>query len=240
MDASLIARLILAHLLGDFVFQPNHWVSHRNLFHFKSKYLYLHAALQGGMAWLATLHLEYWWVGLGIGLGHLVFDGTKAFFKKQNLIWFLVDQLLHMVVIIVMVGWSTRGRMLDMVRKLLVQPQVCSVLAVYLMVITLYSKLIALATQPWRTQIPEDREPLIAAGRWIGIIERVLILTFILINQFSAIGFLLAAKSVFRFGDLRESRDKSHTEYVMIGTLLSFSITIITGLALKLLLAKLL
>ena len=57
------------------------------------------------------------------------------------------------------------------------------------------------------------------------------VFTFILLNQLPAIGFLLAAKSVFRFGDLRQSDDKKLTEYVMLGTLSSFAITIAVGLA---------
>lgn len=39
-----------------------------------------------------------------------------------------------------------------------------------------------------------------------------------------AVGFLLAAKSVFRFGDLRDDQDRKRTEYVLIGTLLSFGL----------------
>ena len=46
-------------------------------------------------------------------------------------------------------------------------------------------------------------------------------------NYWEGIGFLLAAKSVFRFGDLNNSKDRNLTEYVLIGTLLSFGIAII-------------
>jgi hypothetical protein len=42
---------------------------------------------------------------------------------------------------------------------------------------------------------------------------------------------LIAAKSVFRFGDLKESKDRKLTEYILIGTLLSFAMAIITALA---------
>jgi hypothetical protein len=44
------------------------------------------------------------------------------------------------------------------------------------------------------------------------------------------IGFLLAAKSVFRFGDLTRAKNRKLTEYILIGTLLSFLIAIATGL----------
>ncbi|MFO7902720.1 MAG: hypothetical protein R6U98_08675, partial [Pirellulaceae bacterium] len=43
-------------------------------------------------------------------------------------------------------------------------------------------------------------EGLFRAGLWIGRLERVLILTFFLLQRFEAIGFLIAAKSIFRFG----------------------------------------
>ncbi len=62
------------------------------------------------------------------------------------------------------------------------------------------------------------------------MLERLLVFSFILLNQWEAIGFLLAAKSVFRFGDLTNAKDRQLTEYILIGTLLSFGIAIIISL----------
>jgi len=70
------------------------------------------------------------------------------------------------------------------------------------------------------------------AGQWIGYIERILTLTFVFVGSFEGIGFLLAAKSVFRFGELNKAKEIRTTEYVLIGTLASFSIAILTGIAL--------
>jgi hypothetical protein len=67
------------------------------------------------------------------------------------------------------------------------------------------------------------------AGELIGILERMLIVLFILLDKWEGVGVLLAAKSVFRFGDLKEARDMKLTEYVLIGTLLSFGTAIVTG-----------
>ena len=64
---------------------------------------------------------------------------------------------------------------------------------------------------------------------YIGILERLFVFSFILTGHFEAIGFLLAAKSIFRFGDLKEAKDRKLTEYVLIGTLLSFGIALLTG-----------
>lgn len=55
-------------------------------------------------------------------------------------------------------------------------------------------------------------------GRIIGLLERIFIFVFVLLDQFAAIGFILAAKGVTRFKDF-ESR--TFAEYVLIGTLLS-------------------
>lgn len=68
------------------------------------------------------------------------------------------------------------------------------------------------------------------AGTYIGMLERLLIWLFILVGRWEGVGFLLAAKSVFRFGDLKESNDRKLTEYILIGTLLSFTWAILIGL----------
>ena len=51
------------------------------------------------------------------------------------------------------------------------------------------------------------------AGKWIGYLERILILTFIFTGNIEGVGFLLAAKSVFRFGELNREKDIKNTEY---------------------------
>jgi len=68
------------------------------------------------------------------------------------------------------------------------------------------------------------------AGKYIGILERLFVLAFIVSGHWEGIGFLIAAKSVFRFGDIKEYEGLKLTEYFMIGTLLSFGIAIFTGL----------
>ena len=81
----------------------------------------------------------------------------------------------------------------------------------------------------------EDKEEdsLIMAGSMIGMLERLFVFCFIIFGQFQAVGFLLAAKSVFRFVDLKESKDRKLTEYILIGTLISFGIAIIIGVVVQ-------
>ena len=51
-------------------------------------------------------------------------------------------------------------------------------------------------------------------GQYIGQLERTLIFLFVLIGQPTGVGFLVAAKSVFRFGDLKEHEDRMEAEYI--------------------------
>ena len=78
--------------------------------------------------------------------------------------------------------------------------------------------------------VGQDSASLQSAGKYIGFFERLLVFIFIIINQWAAVGFLLAAKSIFRFGDLKEAKDRKLTEYVLIGTLLSFGTAIFMAL----------
>ncbi len=75
-----------------------------------------------------------------------------------------------------------------------------------------------------------NEESLNNAGKYIGMLERILVFTFVVTGNWEGIGFLLAAKSVFRFGDLKESKDRKLTEYILIGTLLSFGMAIVVGM----------
>jgi hypothetical protein len=79
-------------------------------------------------------------------------------------------------------------------------------------------------------QIALDHKSLPNAGKYIGIIERIFVLIFIVMEHWEGIGLLIAAKSVFRFNDLKESNSRKLTEYILIGTLLSFGFAILTGI----------
>jgi hypothetical protein len=91
--------------------------------------------------------------------------------------------------------------------------------------------LIGQLTRQWRDKLPEA-ENLANAGKWIGIIERIIILVFVLYSQYSAIGLLIAAKGIIRFNE--KDRPEIKTEYLVIGTLMSIGLAVVTGLVIKL------
>lgn len=65
------------------------------------------------------------------------------------------------------------------------------------------------------------------AGATIGVLERILTLTLVLIGQYAAIALVLTAKSVTRFEALK---DRSFAEYYLIGTFSSMLFAILVGI----------
>lgn len=244
-DLSLLLGLVLVHLLGDFALQPSRWVEARYVHKVRSAQLYLHAALHGALA-LAVLSAATLTQATGaswnmvlsgaaaIAVSHAVIDLGKAYLSPMRLRWFMLDQLLHLLVLIgVWLTWLGHWEPLVAFWQWLFTPRVLGTAVAYVLVTRPLSIVIALVIQRWSAQI-DNPGTLIAAGARIGMAERVLVLTLVLLDQLTAIGFLLAAKSVLRFGELRGAQDRKLTEYVLMGTLLSVSTAMVLGLLIRL------
>ncbi|MEP6583611.1 MAG: DUF3307 domain-containing protein [Ginsengibacter sp.] len=223
-------KLLLAHLLTDFVLQPRSWVINRNEKHFASNKLYLHGTITALTAWI-LIGWQYWLVGLIILITHTLIDGWKSY-QKQNSTYFLIDQLFHIIVI--GVCWYFTFFHWENVQQLWIRVSNDShfwlILTACVFLTSPSGILIGQLTKNWRDKIP-DSENLANAGKWIGIVERIIILIFVMQSQYSAIGLLIAAKGIIRFNE--KDRQEIKTEYLVIGTLLSIGIAIVTGLIIK-------
>jgi hypothetical protein len=228
----VLLKLLLAHLLGDFFLQPSAWVSEKEKKKLKSAKLYFHIGVHIALIFLVFFSLEVWKLALLIGLFHGIIDSIKLVFQneKTRRVWFLVDQFLHLTIIMACWYYYTRPP-IDF--AFLHWPKFWLFLLGALFLTTPAAMFIKIIITKW---IPQEKgslnitESLQDAGKFIGILERLLIYLFICTSHFEAVGFLLAAKSIFRFGDLREAHDLKLTEYVLIGTLLSFGIALIVAL----------
>lgn len=74
-----------------------------------------------------------------------------------------------------------------------------------------------------------DDEGLTDGGRFIGYLERALILILVLAGQAGGVGFLIAAKSILRFGEIKDSSQRKMSEYIIIGTFMSFGWALLVG-----------
>lgn len=226
-------KLFLAHLLGDFMLQPNKWVAHKFKNKHKSVYLYIHSILHGLLAWLFVFQIDFWPHALIIATTHFFIDLIKLSFQndKQQKAWFFIDQILH-IIVLGLVSWAYLGFVRIGIPS--IPAQLWLILIAIVFLTNPSSIIIKMLISTWTPIVGVNDDSLQNAGKYIGILERLLIFTFIVTQHWEGIGFLIAAKSIFRFGDLQESKDRKMTEYILIGTLLSFSLAITAGLALSL------
>lgn len=226
----LLTKLLLAHLIGDFVLQPDAWVRDKELKKHRSPKLYIHALLHGVLAWILVFKISFWLPVIIIVVTHFLIDLTKIRLQnaQNRTSWFVIDQTLHLTVSTAI--WIVYGSP-DLSIASLQYENILIVLTAALFLTSPTSALIKTTIAHWTPDtLYTVSSSLPDAGKFIGYLERLMVFTFILHNHWEAVGFLLAAKSVFRFGDLKESHDRKLTEYVLIGTLLSFGIAIATAL----------
>lgn len=233
---TVLVWLILAHIIADFYLQPTSWVQARQARGLKAGALYWHTLVHAGAAAVAlcisaALGQVSWsfnlvWVVLIISLGNWLIDAVKMRFtaNARNL---LIDQLAHVIVIVGAWAWLTGLWPFVHIWTLgfLLQRDHLIILAAYLLLAKPVSIFTAsvLSRQAQALAQHNQASGLIEAGRMIGYVERWLILSFVLTGQFIGIGFLLAAKSIFRFGDLSQAHERRLTEYMLLGTLVSFA-----------------
>lgn len=232
----LFIKLLLAHLLGDFIWQPNSWVAHKEIKKHKSIYLYVHILLHGVLAAILAGEISFIPYAFLIAITHGIVDLIKLNFQKDTTkrTWFVVDQIAHVLILagVVLLYQNT------VIVPFWINNEFWILLTGFLLVTKPSSIFIKTIISIWSPESQDSHKDnsLASAGNYIGILERVLVVLFILTAHFEAVGFLLAAKSIFRFGDLKEAKDRKLTEYVMIGTLISFGIAIGIGFILQTLL----
>nr|WP_313809702.1 DUF3307 domain-containing protein [Allomuricauda sp.] len=231
MISPFILQLLLAHLIGDFVLHPDTWVQHKLQHKIRSKYLYYHIGVHL-IALLVLLGFQNLWAVPIIIISHFLIDLGKLYTtNEKNYRWlFVVDQLLHIGVIIFVV-YLNEAFTIDFLGIL--NPKTLLLISFIAFVTFVSAIIMRMLLAPYIQEVQKDDEEeggsLKDAGRYIGMLERLFVFGFILINQWAAIGLLIAAKSVFRFGDLNKGKNRKLTEYVLIGTLLSFGLAIISG-----------
>jgi hypothetical protein len=237
----LFLAIYLAHLLTDFVFQTTRIVSHKHhgewrgyLIHGVTHYLtVLVIVALADPRLLPTLSFQL--LAVSLSLVHLLLDWTKFILTKSHRIpdnarTFVVDQAIHLVTVIgavfifvrpplqAFVWWFHRIRFLE--------ESILLVSVVYVLVIFGGGYFIRVLIGPlWKEegQTKKEHDEVINAGLYIGWLERFLILTALFLQSPATAGFILAAKSIARYPELKSVR---FAEYFLIGTLLSVAIAI--------------
>lgn len=222
MQGSL-AVLIAAHFVGDFLLQPD-WMQQRKHRAWAS---ILHALVVGLISYLFFQQWNGWLLSLFLSTAHFSIDTIKLRLGQDSARAFCVDQVAHITLTAALFclcrasGWSDTFSGLGGNWMVWLGGFVAAVQAAGYLI-----GKVAMQLQK-ENALSESLRGLSNGGQLIGVLERALIYLLVMIGQPGGIGFLVAAKSVLRFGEARD--DQKLAEYVLIGTLLSFGLAILAA-----------
>lgn len=232
----LLTLQFIAHLLADFIFQTDKWVEARINKGVRSRYFTIHLIIVFVLSLVLSFQWNFIYGALIITLIHGIIDILKMRFSKSLRVGkysFFIDQFLHLIVILVVTWLYLYFFEIKLWFSIPINNHHLIIAAGYLFCtkpanifikeILRFYNIRIVKNNPETTELPN-------AGKLIGNVERLLTLTFVLLGRYEAVGFLIAAKSILRFGE----KDTTKSEYVLIGTLLSFGIAIITGVVIEL------
>nr|WP_317999263.1 DUF3307 domain-containing protein [uncultured Faecalibacillus sp.] len=227
--------LLLAHVLSDFYFQNEFMAIKKKT---NVKYVWIHSIIYGIGTWIIlnlifrNIESKFIWV---IILSHLVIDLSKYYLEKRELIKkyqkyiFTIDQIIHISILIVVAYFMVESgkvykynpMVLNVLNTIGISISFLIVLFVQILLIHKPTNIFIMnILQPYKPIAKEkNSENTKKAGRMIGTIERIIMLFFLLIRQYSSVGLVLTAKSIARYNKISE--DKEFAEYYLLGTLLS-------------------
>lgn len=228
----LFSYFLLVHILGDFYFQSDKLAEKKRSSY---KYVLLHGLIYLMVSLLCTLF--FWSLPVLLSAGilsvfHWLVDSIKYLYlkkgkKEQNASLYITDQLIHLGCMAVVSSlflymgfeFTVSDRVNDIAYATLISP----------FAVLQWASLILMMVKPANITIKQlinkykPREDTLfntsKTGALIGALERIIMLLFLSVGQYAAIGLVLTAKSVARYNKIAE--DKNFAEYYLLGTLLS-------------------
>lgn len=232
--SSLLVALVLAHVFADFILPFKRIMATSR---FRARWLGLIGlACVHGLAVFLLLHLARplgdgaGWAGVVVAASWLAVSQIIPALVVRPMPKLVAEHLAHSALLLGI--WLTTegywGEVGGFLSRVLNTHNLVLLLA-YLLVLRPASALIGAALAPWLSAV-SAQDSLKNAGAPIGYLERTLILTFVLLQQWEAVGFLLTAKSILRFTEIQKPEARQISEYVLLGTLMSFTLSIGIGL----------
>lgn len=168
-------------------------------------------------------------------ISHLIIDLLKRTIKKDSLTIFSIDQAAHYLVI-AMLSFYMQNKFENEINKLYwfdiwsnVYLKTLVIVIAAILITKFSSIIISYIIKPFQAKIfkgENSNNGEIKTGRIIGYLERIISLVLFLADLPAIVGFLITAKSILRYAEIKNEDDKVMVEYVLIRTLLSFTIGI--------------
>ncbi len=244
MDSILVQifiPLLTAHFLADFIFQTDEDVKRKQSIFVFSKHIILVTIL----SYLLVGDWSNYVIPLAILFTHTIIDLLKRAIKKDSLLIFSSDQTAHYLVILLL-SFYIQNELFQETSNLFwfnafgnTYIKVLMIVIAVIVITKFSSIIISYIIKPFQLKIfksENNNKDEIKTGRIIGYLERIIILVLFLAELPAVVGFLITAKSILRYAEIKNEKDKVMVEYVLIGTLLSFTIGIsISFITLKIL-----
>lgn len=240
MTKIVLILLLIGHVLGDFYLQSNELAlgkedSIKKLL--KHSVIYLLSMILVILP-VFSFHLLKWVVIISIS--HLIVDLAKLLIKKKigigdklEVAAYSIDQITHILIIVIIMAMiyiksepiTYIGWIQNIVNKLEIDvAAIISWILILLIIIQPFSITIKKVLYNYKPISNREEEGSPNAGALIGILERCIILLLLYAGQYSAIGFVLTAKSIARYNKIAD--DPKFSEYYLLGTLLSAMLVI--------------
>ncbi len=244
MAKIVLTLFLIGHVLGDFYLQSSELAinkdeSFKKLL--KHSALYLFSMIFVIIPVFSFKLLKWAFI---ISIAHFIVDLVKFFIKKKIMIdekldalAYSIDQIIHIFVIIFItvtiyilpepisyiycIQYILDRLPMDVLGIL-------SWILILLIIIRPFSITIKKVLYQYRPMTNEEKGGYPNAGALIGMLERCIILLLLYAGQYSAIGFVLTAKSIARYNKIAD--DPKFSEYYLLGTLLSAMLVIVTYL----------
>lgn len=228
----ILIKLLVVHFCCDFLFQADDFCATKNNLNTKGLlFQIIHALSHAILSYVFVAQWSLWQLPLIIFASHFVIDVIKATIScKNSFVVFIIDQVLHIATIVLLCLMFSQYFSPEINVKSL---NYWTYALGYILLLKPTSVFISLFFTFRKWDNEHNNESLPKAGSWIGYFERILIMTFVILGSYEAIGFLMAAKSIFRFGDLKDKNEIKMTEYVLLGTMISFTTAVVVALVTK-------
>ena len=239
MIKSVFELLLIFHLLGDFFFQTEKMALEKaGKYRGVIKHSIIYVICFLGCMFVLFPNIPFHFLIIP-GVAHAFIDSVKFMIcknVKDGKGVFLMDQILHLMTILIVVYYICDFNIYNVCNMKLksvldnlniVETEVFAWILKLLVIHNPAYILIGKILGEYKTE-HDSRNNEKNAGELVGTLERILMVIFVSIGQFSAVGFVLTAKSIARYDKI--SHDKKFAEYYLLGTLLSAIIAIVTAL----------
>jgi len=222
----MIWKLLLAHVITDFLLQTKTIAAGK----IKLKNNFYHCLILliiSTVLFINHLSINLVLMLLVISIFHGVIDFGKAMVEKltnEKFKWllFLIDQILHFIFIIIALYFFYEETALSILSNLAIMIEQLNIFrtSVYLLILTFGGSYFISTLCKGINYLKDKGSSLDDAGKYIGILERIIVALSIFVGRYEIIGFLFAAKSIIRHYEKKDQ--KAFAEYFLIGTFTSF------------------